>query len=727
MTSQNVEIQALINGIDELLSKSAPRLPWVMSNDALQQRQVLEQARQYLASQVAQTGDTQTGAIQAETAPPPSFSASPADSTSAESAQQVLQAVLQEMNYWRVNMLQPLRVEIDSLQRQRELLSQELRQLEARQQTLSGASNLQNQQLIEFLQAAMNQMQANLSNQVTQMVANLPQSGIQPGIQPSQALLMQAQSDQLMLRLDSTLQIIFESLNRNVQTYQESMEQGLGRMHHLGQQGEAMFSFLVNRLAQQLGREATSFLQSGSDALPDPQANPQSNQRSSQISSQFSSQDSSSPYAAAPATALPSSNLAPQPDSAFKVADFLSQVPQSRSAASFVPAVPFNLLEEVLDIGDLVGDLDSDLDSDLDGSSPETAFGTGSADRNAPNAQLNAQLSAELSQLELLPHPEPHPSPAAELLDLFSGTVPLPAAAMADPAMAGPPESLAAVSQTDAWVEPSIASSDLESALDLLNQLSAEMQTEIGYSTDQVDGEPYGDSVADLATDLATAPELPRSPDWIASPDSLYEDTFYSDPFRQPAATAPAAALVDGMTLEQDWFDGLGDPASQLEAQPSTQSHPTTAPISQPTSQPLESADAPIPQPSESVSDFDQSLQTLIQQGALEAMPVSEAPDEAGLDLGMTLDSLASLGSPAAPKDSEVPSWPATAANPPAVTIEGLEELFADLPDVASREAANRSQVEVIADLFSQIGAADPTPETTDLASAPEAAEKKNL
>ena len=45
-------------------------------------------------------------------------------------------------------------------------------------------------------------------------------------------------------------------------------------------------------------------------------------------------------------------------------------------------------------------------------------------------------------------------------------------------------------------------------------------------------------------------------------------------------------------------------------------------------------------------------------------MPVNEAPDAVGLDLGMTLD------------------LPKTPANPPPVTIEGLEGLFEDLPDL---------------------------------------------
>jgi hypothetical protein len=732
-SQQNVEIQALINGIDEVLSKNAPRLPWVMSNDALQQRQVLEQARQYLTSlQQAEANQR----LQAAPSQSSSFSTGQVlDQTSgqasAESAQQVLQAVLQEMNYWRANMLQPLRTEIDSLQRQRELLSLEVQQLEGRRQalgqTLSGASGVQNQQLMEFLQAAMGQMQANLSAQVTQMIANLPeQSSLPPAIQLGQAALpaadrqiaqtqfMQAQSDQLMLKLDSTLQIIFESLNRNIQTYQESMEQGLGRMHHLGEQGEAMFTFLVNRLSQQLGREATSFLQSGADL---------SNQ--AQIQAQPAA-PSSSPRL----TGSSSSPDSPLPDSPFKVADFLSQVPEPRSIASFVPAVPFNLLEEVLDIADL-----DPLDA------------TDLALEALPADPLPSGLGAELNQLQLEGIPDAAsnlPGLEAEApFDLFSGTQPL-LVATGNSFTAG-----------RFMTDSALASSDLDSALDLLNQLSAEMQS--GSAIEVVD-ERYGDTdvVADLAADLAAAPELSTEPALIAALDSLYDDAFYGSSAQETptssafASAVPAPELADSMTLEQAWFDGLGDPAFQSIAQSSAVPAPSES-----ISRSLESvlpdslsedkatedkaaedkaaesnlfaslSTPPTPRP-EAKSDFEQSLQTLIQESSFEAMSVSEAPDEA-VDLGMTLDSLAQLGSSVEPQVEpqvapQVAQMPP--ANPPTVTIEGLEGLFEDLPDRVPSAAA-QSQVEVITDLFSQIGAADPFTES-DLASD-SAAEKKNF
>ncbi|PSB55654.1 hypothetical protein C7B61_21140, partial [filamentous cyanobacterium CCP1] len=40
VTSETPQIQTLIHQIDEVLSRTSPRLPWVMSSDAAQQRQV---------------------------------------------------------------------------------------------------------------------------------------------------------------------------------------------------------------------------------------------------------------------------------------------------------------------------------------------------------------------------------------------------------------------------------------------------------------------------------------------------------------------------------------------------------------------------------------------------------------------------------------------------------------------------------------------------------------
>ncbi|MBW4516212.1 MAG: hypothetical protein KME11_13440 [Timaviella obliquedivisa GSE-PSE-MK23-08B] len=266
MTPQTVQIQELIRQIDEALRKSIPRFPWLQSGEVDQQRQVLQQTRSYLVVLQQQTREAEDRPLTGSTAP------GAMTGQSVETAQQVLQAVLQEMNYLRTNMLQPLRSDIDALQQRRSALAQEVQQLEAqRQQSLPAA----NQQFVsEFLQSSMQQLQENLTGQVANMLASLsaqtpadqPFLGDGDALSPAQRLQhmqrLQAQSDQLMMRLDSAIRIIFESMHANINSYEDSLEQGLNRMHTLGQQGEAMFSALVNRLAEHLGRETSTYLQS---------------------------------------------------------------------------------------------------------------------------------------------------------------------------------------------------------------------------------------------------------------------------------------------------------------------------------------------------------------------------------------------------------------------------------------------------------------------------------
>jgi hypothetical protein len=266
VTLQTVQIQELIRQIDETLRKSASRFPWLQSNEADQQRQVLQQTRSYLLLLQQQAREAKDRPLTGNAANEEMAG------QSVETAQQVLQAVLQEMNYLRTNMLQPLRSDIDALQQRRSTLAQEVQQLEAqRQQSLPAA----NQQFVpEFVKSSMQQLQENLTGQVANMLASLsaqasadqPLLGGADALSPAQRLQhmqrLQVQSDQLMMRLDSAIHIIFESMHANINSYEDSLEQGLNRMHTLGQQGEAMFSALVNRLAEHLGRETSTYLQS---------------------------------------------------------------------------------------------------------------------------------------------------------------------------------------------------------------------------------------------------------------------------------------------------------------------------------------------------------------------------------------------------------------------------------------------------------------------------------
>ena len=302
MTSPKTQIQALINKIDEVLDDSnAPRSS-TQPAEGIPQQQVLEQARNYLASlQGSSISPISPERPRPEIAQqewwrdrPPTTSIRPANpvatgevASPSESAQQVLQAIVQEMNYLRVNMMQPMREELMGLYQQRQFLTADIQRLEQqRHQLLLSQQQINQQQVInDFTQSLMGRLQEQLAAQITQSFENaqfqasqnaglmpeapVPQlnSGDSVGqtLTPSQRFqqmqLLQSRSDEMLTKLDSTLRVVFESLQNNLDSYQDSLGQGLSKMHGLGQQGEAMFSALVNRLAEQLGRGASQYIQ----------------------------------------------------------------------------------------------------------------------------------------------------------------------------------------------------------------------------------------------------------------------------------------------------------------------------------------------------------------------------------------------------------------------------------------------------------------------------------
>jgi hypothetical protein len=268
VTSQREKLQGLIAEIEAMLAKASPKLPWVVSTETAQQRKVLEKVYDYLQS-LQQSGETLTGAGDLNLS----------DDAEA-SAGAVLHALLQEMQYLRSQLVQPLRSEIASLQQERQALLQEVRQLESRQQPAAPALDQAN--LDQLFQALSERLERQLRQQIEQGVQRLdaeivdtqllsaaaaptPELGEQlPQLSPAQRLeqlkQVQRQSDELVLNLDKTLRAVFEALQQSVASYQESLSQGLDKMHTLGQQGEMMFNALITHLAQQMSQDGGTYL-----------------------------------------------------------------------------------------------------------------------------------------------------------------------------------------------------------------------------------------------------------------------------------------------------------------------------------------------------------------------------------------------------------------------------------------------------------------------------------
>ncbi|MGL5195409.1 MAG: hypothetical protein ACRC8Y_17645 [Chroococcales cyanobacterium] len=299
VSSNRDQLQALIADIDGILRKMNSRLAWWSSGET---RRVLERVRLYLDSQLASEGSRGV----AVSAMPPDAIAPGAVSEAAE-AQAVLQALMQDLSGLRTSLMQPLQEEIATLRQERYSLMEEVRQLEQRQrhyQTLAGQQAHQQQAIADFLQALLDPLQEGLSQQVSQAIGQIEtqlltegtgdrleqspldsqfretlhaftveNSGLlSPEARLEQLQRLQGESDRLLMSLDSTLRVVFEALERNVNSYNDSLVQGLDKMHRLGQQGELMFSALVNHLAQLLGQETSTYLKSSLRLLSSTQA-----------------------------------------------------------------------------------------------------------------------------------------------------------------------------------------------------------------------------------------------------------------------------------------------------------------------------------------------------------------------------------------------------------------------------------------------------------------------
>ncbi|MGC9524254.1 MAG: hypothetical protein ACP5D7_01800 [Limnospira sp.] len=330
MTSHQDQIQALIAEIDEVLSQPSPRLPWVAFGETVTRaRQVLERVRNYLVSLQQEMGDSPRSLHSP---------ASPGDSSSIAPPQQqdVWEAIREEMGYLRSQLTGLLQNEVEELRRERQRLVQDIRMLEGRREDrltpIDGQTDRQ-QLIAEFLQELMNRLQESLTQRVAETLSHLEErvlnavlvaetvdaptrsdlersdhrtsplsetenfgdesetSKLLPRLTPAgrleQMRMLQAQSDHLLMTLDSSLSVIFEALQSNLQTYHESLSQNLEKMHGLGKQGEVIFSAWINHLTQQLSQATTTQWQSSlqltdreptsppppkSDAVPDEEA-----------------------------------------------------------------------------------------------------------------------------------------------------------------------------------------------------------------------------------------------------------------------------------------------------------------------------------------------------------------------------------------------------------------------------------------------------------------------
>ncbi|MBD2497807.1 hypothetical protein [Nostoc sp. FACHB-280] len=283
MTSRADEIQKLIADIDNLLTNNGKRLPKLLSGQAPEAREVLERVRNFLVNLPATeafygnipqtTGQVQQSSLLAKFAEQVNYQSSgelyPSESADNSGLSSQLKSDL-------ATLIQPLQAELTALLQERSTLMQEIRQLEQKRlQNYSLSQQLANQEQIigEFLQVLMSRLVPTIAPHINSTPAHdfraaspsqhnsieLNSAASAPTLDSSAQLEQLNQFakklDQRLLSLDGTVNVVFDALQRNINTYQESLSQALARMHSTGLQSEQLLVSFLNNWTQQLQQQ----------------------------------------------------------------------------------------------------------------------------------------------------------------------------------------------------------------------------------------------------------------------------------------------------------------------------------------------------------------------------------------------------------------------------------------------------------------------------------------
>ena len=295
MTYSADEIQKLIADIDNLLASGGKRLSRFLPGQMQEPKELLERIRNLLVRlQEKEALESSIPNQSSEEPPTPlltkfidhdyyQYPLPPLELSQEESTVEAGQ-LKSEFS----SLIQPLRSELGLLLQERATLIQEIRQLEQKRlQNYSLAQQLTNQEQIitEFLQVLMSRLVPTLTPVVAQTGENSTSSsgGINHATSGTQPLLespdrvqqltqLARELDQRLLSLDGTVNVVFEALQRNINTYDESLSQALARMHSKGMQGEQLMASFLNNFTQHLQQQSPSsqpsFLGGESDTPP---------------------------------------------------------------------------------------------------------------------------------------------------------------------------------------------------------------------------------------------------------------------------------------------------------------------------------------------------------------------------------------------------------------------------------------------------------------------------
>ena len=176
----------------------------------------------------------------------------------ARTAEEILQAVTQDLKSLQQGLVSQLAQEVKQLQGEKLRLQTELEQLQTEHSTLQAARSPQQQWAKQMAQGLATQLQALMIERLQQTAgssARLDINGQRENIH------------RLLTSLDSNFSTTFQLLQQDLSDPHSGLSQRLGRSSSQEQQAEVILEALVNRLREQLHAEAQS-------ALEPPEAQP---------------------------------------------------------------------------------------------------------------------------------------------------------------------------------------------------------------------------------------------------------------------------------------------------------------------------------------------------------------------------------------------------------------------------------------------------------------------
>ncbi|MFG3818520.1 hypothetical protein [Limnothrix redekei] len=253
---QDLEIKSLLADLDAALAAAGNDTTPVQAPRAL-----IEQVRSRLTQLATSTTDAGEVAIdealwvqQSWDALAPDLQTEPPATTTVQAlAQGLLRSMQQEIDQLRQGAIAPIQSDLESLRQQRQILSEEIAQLENQRQYYQSLAQQQaNQEQIigDFLQQVRDRLQTSITDQVSQLVAR------KEAAPSSQDLTeLDSSASNILEHLQTTLNTITSTLQSNSQRYEEALNAALERMHVLGEESEAVLDHWLSRLASALGRD----------------------------------------------------------------------------------------------------------------------------------------------------------------------------------------------------------------------------------------------------------------------------------------------------------------------------------------------------------------------------------------------------------------------------------------------------------------------------------------